>query len=182
MGRVRRDAGTLRQEGALSAAAAAAAALPAVRGGRGAASAITTFPPTSSITASPRLARHRLFHHRPGPRRPLQVDWALLLPVLCFHYLDASLAELGEHLKSCVRSELEETSQPVGVSSARHRAALERCLTAIDRARQLQLESGPPELTSLELRAAVSELAAITNPLDNEEILDEVFRSFCIGK
>ena len=92
------------------------------------------------------------------------------------------LAELGEHLKSCVRSELEETSQPVGVSSARHRAALERCLTAIDRARQLQLESGPPELTSLELRAAVSELAAITNPLDNEEILDEVFRSFCIGK
>ena len=89
MGRVRRDAGTLRQEGALPAAAAAAAALPAVRGGRGAASAITTSPTTSPTPASPRLARHRLFHPRPGPRRPLQVDWALLLPVLCFHYLDA---------------------------------------------------------------------------------------------
>lgn len=104
-------------------------------------------------------------------------------PLLKLSAINGSgISELGAQLKECVRAELAESSQQVGVSSARHRAALERCLAAVARARQLQLESGPPELTSLELRAAATELAAITHPLDNEEILDEVFRTFCIGK
>ena len=104
-------------------------------------------------------------------------------PVLELSAIDGTgITELGEHLRACVRSELEDSSQQVGVSSARHRAALERCLAAVGRARQLECGEGEPELTSLELRMAATELAAITHPLDNEEILDEVFRMFCIGK
>jgi len=38
------------------------------------------------------------------------------------------------------------------------------------------------ELVSIELRGALAELAGITDPVDNEDVLDRIFRDFCIGK
>jgi tRNA modification GTPase len=39
-----------------------------------------------------------------------------------------------------------------------------------------------PELTAVELRAALAAMGEITGTGDAEEILDRIFASFCIGK
>ncbi len=73
-------------------------------------------------------------------------------------------------------------AEPAVVSRARHRSAIERASACLAEAGRLALESPAHELVALELRAAVGELAGITEVLDNEEILDRIFSEFCIGK
>ncbi len=71
---------------------------------------------------------------------------------------------------------------PALISRSRHREALERSATALVASRELLSREDAPELAAVELRTAVAELAAITSPLDNEEVLDLIFSEFCIGK
>jgi tRNA modification GTPase len=61
---------------------------------------------------------------------------------------------------------------------ARHREALVRCLAALDAARCADL----PELAAEDLRRAADELGRITGRIDIEDMLDAIFRDFCIGK
>lgn len=61
---------------------------------------------------------------------------------------------------------------------ARHREALTRCLSALDAA----MAAPAPELSAEDLRHAGDELGRITGRIDIEEMLDSVFRDFCIGK
>lgn len=72
-----------------------------------------------------------------------------------------------------------------GVTSAlpnrqRHREYLERCLSHLDRA--LSLRSGALELVAEELRQAAEQLGRLTGQTDVEDLLDVIFREFCIGK
>lgn len=64
------------------------------------------------------------------------------------------------------------------LTRARHRQALEDCVAALQRARAAPL----PELAAEDLRLAARALGRITGRVDVEEILDVVFRDFCIGK
>ncbi|MBL9035391.1 MAG: tRNA uridine-5-carboxymethylaminomethyl(34) synthesis GTPase MnmE [Rhodospirillaceae bacterium] len=66
----------------------------------------------------------------------------------------------------------------VVVSRARHRQALEACREALLRA----ASAGQPELKAEDLRLAVRELGRITGRVDVEDILDLIFKEFCIGK
>lgn len=75
-----------------------------------------------------------------------------------------------------------QVQQPAGISRVRHRAALERALGPLRRARDLVVQEDACELAVVELREAMKELASISEPLDNEEILDRIFSEFCIGK
>jgi len=61
---------------------------------------------------------------------------------------------------------------------ARHRQALTLCLAALDASGAAPL----PELAAEELRIAADELGRITGRIDIEDMLDSVFRDFCIGK
>lgn len=61
---------------------------------------------------------------------------------------------------------------------ARHRAALEAALTALERAQGGDL----PELVAEDLRQAAQALGRITGRVDPEAVLDVIFRDFCIGK
>jgi tRNA modification GTPase len=89
-------------------------------------------------------------------------------------------AELAAALVSEARRRLE--AQPVGISRVRHRAALERAAGVLGRARSLAAFEDSCELAALELRTALGELAAISEPSDNEDVLDRIFSEFCIGK
>lgn len=61
---------------------------------------------------------------------------------------------------------------------ARHRAALEECVEALTRA----IAAGQPELAAEDTRLAVRALGRITGRVDVEDLLDVIFRDFCIGK
>jgi tRNA modification GTPase len=67
------------------------------------------------------------------------------------------------------------------VTRARHRLALEETVAALDRA-LVQGVSGGEELIAEELRAAATTLGRLTGRVDVEDVLDVIFRDFCIGK
>jgi tRNA modification GTPase len=67
------------------------------------------------------------------------------------------------------------------VTRSRHRQALEQTVSAIDRA-LAQGASGSEELIAEELRSAATTLGRLTGRVDVEDILDVIFRDFCIGK
>jgi tRNA modification GTPase len=69
------------------------------------------------------------------------------------------------------------------VTRARHRQALEETVAAIDRALTWGAKAGGhEELIAEELRAAATTLGRLTGRVDVEDILDVIFRDFCIGK
>jgi tRNA modification GTPase len=69
------------------------------------------------------------------------------------------------------------------VTRARHREALADCVTALDRA-LAGAESGAiaAELITEDLRLASRALGRITGRVGVEDVLDVIFREFCIGK
>jgi tRNA modification GTPase len=64
------------------------------------------------------------------------------------------------------------------LTRARHRGALEECVASLGRALNAEL----PELAAEDVRLAVRALGRITGRVDVEDILDVIFREFCIGK
>ena len=67
------------------------------------------------------------------------------------------------------------------VTRARHRRALQDTVAALDRA-LAEGKFGREELIAEELRAAATTLGRLTGRVDVEDILDVIFRDFCIGK
>ena len=69
------------------------------------------------------------------------------------------------------------------VTRARHRHALEETVAALDRAlAESALQSSREELIAEELRQAAWALGRLTGRVDVEDVLDKIFREFCIGK
>ncbi len=70
---------------------------------------------------------------------------------------------------------------PVAIN-ARHQSCLKRAATALGDALASLESSLPPELTAIEIRSALDAVGEIVGKTDTEEILGEIFSSFCIGK
>ena len=64
------------------------------------------------------------------------------------------------------------------ITRQRHRDALGDCLKALRRA----AAQADPELCAEDLRIALRRLGSITGTVDVEDLLDVIFRDFCIGK
>lgn len=80
-------------------------------------------------------------------------------------------------LEQAVASRYAPSGAPA-LTRARHRAALEECQQDLRRALQAPL----PELAAEDVRLAVRALGRITGRVDVEDLLDVIFRDFCIGK
>ena len=72
-------------------------------------------------------------------------------------------------------------AEPALVTRERHRRALEDALAALRRALAPEL-AGREDLLAEELRIAARALARLTGRVEVEDILDVIFRDFCIGK
>ena len=79
-----------------------------------------------------------------------------------------------------VRSERE----PALITRARHREHLGLCCDALALFEGYAAQGGdaPLDLAAEEIRIAANELGKITGRVDVEELLDVIFRDFCIGK
>jgi tRNA modification GTPase len=86
--------------------------------------------------------------------------------------VDALLTALGERVAQSYRNEA-----PV-LTRARHRQTLEEAVSALRRS----LAAPLPELRAEDLRLALRSLGRITGTVDVEDLLDVIFRDFCIGK
>ena len=76
-----------------------------------------------------------------------------------------------------------ESRDSVIVSRLRHAVLLKNSREALRQAREiLNGEAIVPECLAMELRGALHSLGEIIGVVTNEDILDQVFRDFCIGK
>ena len=77
-----------------------------------------------------------------------------------------------------IEAKMKASRQTPSLTRQRHRTNLEACLATLEKA----LEQPQPELMAQELRFAVSALGRITGRVDVEDLLDVIFKDFCIGK
>lgn len=92
----------------------------------------------------------------------------------------AGLDALRAHLRACAG--LHEGGEADALSArARHLAALDSVIAALD-AVTAQWHAGATELVAEELRAAHEALMEITGEVTTEDLLGEIFSTFCIGK
>jgi tRNA modification GTPase len=70
----------------------------------------------------------------------------------------------------------------VAISRERHRDALAHALDSLAAARQSALSAMPPEIVAVDIMAAADALGSITGIVGTEDVLDALFREFCIGK
>jgi len=92
----------------------------------------------------------------------------------------AGVAELIETLIGLVRQKLEGGSGAPVLTRARHRHSLSEAYAALQHG--MAVPPGKPELLAEDLRQAMRHVGRITGRVDVEEVLDFVFRDFCIGK
>lgn len=79
---------------------------------------------------------------------------------------------------------LEQRSSQAGLAThERHRVAMQSTLTALDVVLPL-VDLGPEhyDIAAEELRTAIRSLEALVGRIDVENLLDEIFSSFCLGK
>mgnify|MGYP006274198363 CR=1 FL=1 len=98
-------------------------------------------------------------------------------PVLVSATEDKGLEALSSTVTDHIKGLLGQRSGP-SPTRARHRQALERALSALQNANHPK----EPELIAEDLRSAARALGAITGRVDVEDLLDVIFRDFCIGK
>jgi tRNA modification GTPase len=88
------------------------------------------------------------------------------------------LSDLIDAISQRVREKLENRSDSPLLTRARHRHALEHAAVSLEHA----LAENQAELKAENLRLALRELGRITGRVDVEDLLDVIFRDFCIGK
>ena len=110
-------------------------------------------------------------------------------PFSCIEIVEVS-ARTGEGLpflktaiKNMALGNRLESRDSVMVSRLRHTVLLKKSLEALQQALQILNEAVlAPECLAMELRRALHSLGEIIGVVTNEDILDQVFRDFCIGK
>jgi tRNA modification GTPase len=74
------------------------------------------------------------------------------------------------------------STDDVIISRERHRDALARALASLAAARAATLAQMPPEIIVVDIMAASGALGLITGDVSSEDVLDAIFRQFCLGK
>jgi tRNA modification GTPase len=108
---------------------------------------------------------------------PLPVSPLPVSPLPVSALTGQGMAGLLAGLEEAVAARFDTAAAP-SPTRLRHRAALETCLEALCRAQA----EGSVELLAENLRSAAAALGRITGRVDVEQVLDVIFRDFCIGK
>lgn len=92
------------------------------------------------------------------------------------------LEELKEWIFNSSLKDWREGKDGVLVTNLRHKTALENAMASLGMAMSGFTENKPLEITALELRDSLDRLGEIVGAVTTEDILDNIFKNFCIGK
>jgi tRNA modification GTPase len=109
-------------------------------------------------------------------KQPLIQPDSFEISALTGQGVDRLVAELAGFARGALG-----VGEPALVTRERHRAALRETADALGRALAIG-GAGQEELIAEELRLAARALGRLTGRVDVEDILDVIFRDFCIGK
>ncbi|HKY72972.1 MAG TPA: tRNA uridine-5-carboxymethylaminomethyl(34) synthesis GTPase MnmE [Nitrospira sp.] len=117
---------------------------------------------------------------------PLKCDVSPISGGTAWVAVSAKTGEGIDRLRSMIRVQLigagAETTDGVMITNVRHQAALERAYEALVQARVSVTAAVADELVAVDLRAAADALGEITGVITTDEILEQIFSTFCIGK
>ena len=105
-----------------------------------------------------------------------EYEFTILISALTGTGMETLTAALSDYAKTYFAS-----TESALITRARHRRALEETVAALDRA-VARDHANDEELIAEELRSAATMLGRLTGRVDVEDILDVIFRDFCIGK
>ena len=105
-----------------------------------------------------------------------EYEFTILISALTGTGMETLTAALSDYAKTYFAS-----TESALITRARHRRALEETVAALDRA-VARDHANDDELIAEELRSAATMLGRLTGRVDVEDILDVIFRDFCIGK
>jgi tRNA modification GTPase len=111
-------------------------------------------------------------------RRPREGDWqqSHAVSAVSGTGVDGLLAAIAAFAQSMIPAE------PALVTRERQRTILSEVVAALDGACDLAGRGAGEELVAEQLRRAATGLGRLTGRVDVEDILDVIFRDFCIGK
>lgn len=124
-------------------------------------------------------ARHLLLLNKCDcPEHP---DWAGQSAIRMSCHTGQGAEELSAAIQSLFLVQGAEVDNLAAINT-RHRYALQQALDYLAAAREGLLANMSPELTDVDLRAALDALGSISGRIDTEDILTRVFATFCLGK
>lgn len=106
----------------------------------------------------------------PGPQLPGELS----ISVVSGEGLDTLLTAIVARLSALTAAE------PALLTRERHRLAVSQAIVALERA--LESRHGQAELLAEDIRVAVLALERLLGRIDVEDVLDQLFSGFCIGK
>lgn len=109
-------------------------------------------------------------------------DWADLSGVRISCMTGQGLEELSNVIATELSMGAGEWGGHAVAINARHQACLKRAQAALDSASKTLQEGMGAEFVSIELRDAMDAIGEIAGRIDTEDLLGEIFSSFCIGK
>jgi tRNA modification GTPase len=92
------------------------------------------------------------------------------------------LDDLRDRIRTLLLSPDFETRETVLVTHLRHQTALQQTRDSLAAALSSSDAKAAGELIAVDLRAAIDALGEITGAVSTDDILDRIFREFCIGK
>ena len=92
------------------------------------------------------------------------------------------LADLTEVVVRHADAFRQDQGEEIIAINARHADALRRARECLETARQKVTTKGEVELLASDLRGALDAFGEIAGKIDNERMLDHLFKTFCIGK
>ena len=116
----------------------------------------------------------------------LAVEPSAMVPGRACVALSAKTGDGVETLRGAIRSQLmaagAEAADGVIVTNMRHQEALDRARESLAQAKN-SVEAGMAnELIAVDIRGAADALGEITGVITTDEILEQIFSTFCIGK
>ena len=96
--------------------------------------------------------------------------------------ISAKLGELGDLRERLVEKAALPSSEATMITSARHYEALSRGLDAIRRVKRGLAEGVSGEFLSMDLEECLEALGEVTGKITSQEVLNNIFSKFCIGK
>ena len=117
---------------------------------------------------------------RPLPSPTLPVSGLTILPVSA--RTGDGLAALADQIVRLADAFRQDQGDEVIAINARHADALRRAAGCLESARKKLVGQGAVELLASDLRGGLDALGEIAGKIDNERMLDHLFKTFCIGK
>jgi tRNA modification GTPase len=105
-----------------------------------------------------------------------------ILPLRISAKYGRGIDDLKDRIQTHACTDTDNSEADVIVTNLRHKLALERAAALIAQAQEGMADGESHELAALDIREALDCLGELAGTTTNEDVLDEIFSRFCIGK